>query len=84
MHQVKIFKGLENEPIQMENRINEFLRETKAKVVQITGNIAPQGERPNAGQGVGVGGGLSDSFVPSDVLIVVLYEVDDGANRDDA
>ncbi len=66
MQQVKIFKGIENELVPMEDEINRWIKESGARVISITGNIAPQGGPPPTG-------GLS-SFSASDVLIVVLYE----------
>lgn len=72
MHQVKIFKGVENEVSQLEADINSWLKSSGARVVNITGNIAPQ---------TGGAGGSSSAatlgqgpHAPSDVLVVVLYE----------
>ncbi len=74
MQQIKIFKGLESQLETIENGINEWLKESGAKVVQIFGNIAPQG----ASQGNQAAATISSSkFVASDVLIVVLYELPD-------
>lgn len=72
MTRVKIFKSVENETAELEAQINAWLAESGARVRQITGNIAPQtvpyGERSH---------GLTQSeFAPSDVLVIVLYEVD--------
>jgi hypothetical protein len=72
MHQVKIFSGEEDQTQQLEAEINKWLRESKAKVVQIFGNIAPQSVNP-AGS-AGVGSTPNRRFVASDVFITVLYE----------
>lgn len=70
MQQVKIFKGLENEVASMEKQVNAWLAESGARVLQITGNIAPQGRStdPKAGS-------ISPSpFPASDIMLIVLYE----------
>ena len=64
MQQVKLFKSIESELWTMEKEINDWIKESGAKVLSITGNIAAQ-----SGQGAAMG-----SFSASDVLIVVLYE----------
>ncbi len=43
MQQIKIFKGLEGEVTALEKQVNSWLADTGARVLQITGNIAPQG-----------------------------------------
>ena len=65
MQQVKIFECLETEISSLESEINEWLRETGAQVISMTGNIAPQSvtSHPRA------------KPAPSDVLLVVLYEI---------
>jgi len=69
MQQVKIFYGLENETGSIEKEINDWIRESGVKVLQITGNVAPQS-----------GGSASSGYLtkspsnPSDVMIIVLYE----------
>ena len=67
MQQVKIFECLETEVKSLEDEINTWLRETSAQIISITGNIAPQSasSQPKA------------SPAPSDVLLVVLYEIGD-------
>lgn len=70
MQQIKIFKTVENEIADLEERINAWIRESGARVISIAGNIAPQSEgaRPGAAS-------LGKSpFVASDVIIFVLYE----------
>lgn len=69
MQQVKLFKGVENEVGSLEKEINDWLSRSGAKVVSLTGNIAPQSTKPDAGGGLGKG-----SFSPSDVLVIMLYE----------
>jgi hypothetical protein len=70
MHQIKIFKGLENELPELEAAVNEWLRSTAARIVNIFGNIAPQ-----SGGGEGKQHGLTRSeFPPSDVMLIVVYE----------
>jgi len=68
MQQIKIFKGIESELADLESRINGWLRQSGASVLHTFGNIAPQSltetHRP----------GLSKSYTPSDVLIVIVYE----------
>ena len=71
MQQIKIFKGVESELDALEADVNRWIQETGARVVSITGNIAPQSEL------VGSKDTGSDQirFFPSDVLLVILYEV---------
>ena len=70
MQQVKIFKTMESDTGSLENEVNAWIRESGARVVSVTGNIAPQSEAsgPSA---TGLGQGR---FVSSDVLLIVLYE----------
>ena len=70
MQQVKLFKGLESDVTTLEGEVNAWIRQSGARVVSITGNIAPQSEKAGA-----AGGGLGQSrFSPSDVILIVLYE----------
>ena len=62
MEQVKLFKGVEMEIRALEDEINEWLKESSARVISVTGNIAPQS-----------GGG--GSFHTSDILVVITYEL---------
>ena len=64
MQQVRIFKSIESEITVMEEEINAWIADSGAKIIQVTGNIAPQTE---AAPGMG-------SFSSSDVLITVLYD----------
>ena len=70
MTQIKIFKALEFDTDAMERQVNNWLATTKVKVLQITGNIAPQSDSPLKGQVVGNQGGTA----PSDMVLFVLYE----------
>jgi len=65
MQQIKIFKSIESELWNLETEINTWMKDESPKVINITGNIAPQ-----------TGGSVSTSgsFSASDVLIIVLYE----------
>ncbi|MCA9225803.1 MAG: hypothetical protein KDA47_09335 [Planctomycetales bacterium] len=65
MHQVKLFKSIESELWTMEAEINEWLPATNAKVISVTGNIAPQTADSS---------GIQGSFSASDVLVVIVYE----------
>jgi len=66
MQKVKLFKSIESELLNMEKEINDWIESTGAKVISVTGNIAPQ-------TGSGAGAPLG-SFSASDVLVVVMYE----------
>jgi len=65
MQQVKIFKSIESELLTLEQEINEWISESGAKIINITGNIAAQSASA---------GSLGDSFSGSDVLLFVLYD----------
>lgn len=68
MHQIKIFKGVESDISNLEADVNRWLFDSKARVVNVFGNIAPQSAAFHPSS-------LNDSgFSPSDVLLVVLYE----------
>ncbi len=74
VQQVKLFMGLEGETEELSRGINDWIRKSGAKVLQINSSIAPQ-----SNGGMGLGGGLPGTSlaagrVPSDVLVVVLYE----------
>ena len=70
MQQVKLFKGLESDVTALEGAVNAWIRQSGARVVSITGNIAPQSQKAAAASG-----GLGKSpFSPSDVILIVLYE----------
>ena len=71
MQQIKIFKGIESEISQLEQRVNAFLTENGGRVIQLTGNIAAQSPTSDANASLG------NSYTASDILIVVLYEKPD-------
>jgi len=66
MQQVRIFKSIEAEIASLEKEVNAWIRESGARVISITGNIAPQSGSPK-------GTGMSQ-YVPSDILLIVLYD----------
>lgn len=70
MQQVKLFKSIESELVTLESDINAWIQSSGAKIVSITGNIAPQSGASSSGGGMG-------SFSASDVLVVVVYEAKD-------
>ncbi|MBN2473717.1 MAG: hypothetical protein JXB62_03865 [Pirellulales bacterium] len=70
MQQVRIFKSLETDLPALEAEVNGWIRQSKAKIVSITGNIAPQSPTP----GDTKGGYMQSRFPPSDVVLIVLYE----------
>ena len=70
MQQIKIFKGLEADVAVLEKQVNAWLAESGARVLQITGNIAPQGAATDS-----KAASISASpYAPSDIVIIVLYE----------
>jgi hypothetical protein len=66
MQQVKIFKSVESELEDMERSMNEWIKETGAKIISITGNIAAQTPSSH---------GMASTFGASDIMVVVLYEL---------
>jgi hypothetical protein len=70
MQQVKIFKGLESDIAQLEKQVNAWLAESGARVLQMTGNIAPQGWSTD----VKAGSIAASPYAASDILLIVLYE----------
>jgi hypothetical protein len=72
MQQIKIFKGVENDVETLADEVNAWIAETNARVVQISGNIAPQTHDPeHKTHHLGRVG-----YAASDVLIIVLYEME--------
>jgi hypothetical protein len=67
MQQVKIFKSVDTEIPEMERQINRWMRKSGARVLSITGNLSAS---PHAGSGA------MNSFAASDILVIVLYEID--------
>ncbi|NQT87447.1 hypothetical protein HQ560_11825 [bacterium] len=70
MQQIKIFKGVENDVETLADEVNAWIESANVRVLQITGNIAPQtqGSDHKTHQLGSVG------YAASDVLIIVLYE----------
>jgi hypothetical protein len=71
MQQIKIFKSIESERGELEREVNRWIRRSGARVLSVTGNITGTG---------GAGGPLS-SFSSSDIIVILLVEIDkpDGA-----
>jgi hypothetical protein len=70
MHQIKIFKGLENDIGNLEAEVNRWLAQSKVGVIQMFGNLAPQSTSAGSARS-----GLSGAAIPpSDVLLIVLYD----------
>ena len=66
MQKVKLFKTIESELLNLEKEINDWIKDSGARIISVTGNIAPQ-----------TGGSSSTpmgSFSASDVLVVIMYE----------
>jgi len=70
MRQVKLFKSLESDVAGLEQEVNAWIRQSGARVVSVTGNIAPQ----TITSGSTASGLGQSSFPPSDLVLVVLYE----------
>ncbi len=66
MQKVKLFKSIESELNNMEKEINDWVKTSGARLISVTGNIAPQ-------TGSGAGAPLG-SFSASDVLVIIMYE----------
>lgn len=70
MQQIKIFRALEFEAESLEKRVNQWLEQSSAKIVNIFGNMAPQSASATGGDSV-LGQGAHD---PSDIFLVIVYE----------
>ncbi len=70
MHQIRLFKSVETEVREMEREINDWLKESKARVVHLSANIAPQTTEP-----LPTGMGKSRAYAPSDLFVSVVYEI---------
>ncbi len=64
MQKIKLFKSVENELNALEAEMNAWIESSGARIISVTGNIAPQS----------AGAMDAKSFGASDVLIIVLYE----------
>ncbi len=70
MQQIKLFVDIESNLETLESKVNAWLKESGAKVVNIFGNIAPQTATPESKLK-----SLGDrAFASSDVFIAVVYE----------
>jgi len=70
MQQIKIFKGMESDLDSLATEVNAWIQEAGVRVLQLTGNIAPQTQdSEHKAQTIGRVG-----HAASDVLIIVLYE----------
>jgi hypothetical protein len=70
VHQIKLFADLESNLAALEARVNDWLRTSGAKVVNIFGNIAPQTVTVESKTTA-----LAErKFSSSDVFLVVVYE----------
>lgn len=69
MQQIKIFKGTESDLELLERSVNGWLAEAGVRVVNVFGNLAPQGPRQGQASVLTKGG-----HAPSDLLIVVVFE----------
>jgi hypothetical protein len=70
MQQVKLFKGVESDVTGLEKEVNNWIRQSGARILSIAGNIAPQSG--SAGSASGSLGG--SQFASSDVLLIILYD----------
>ena len=71
MQQVQLFKGIESEVQSLQDQVNDWIRESGAKVISVSGNIAPQTLTRVDASSHTLSKGV---FTASDVLIIVLYE----------
>ena len=73
MRQIKLFKHIEAELTELENEVNTWLRTAQqkgSKILNVSGNISPQTLGGSAGGG-------SSRFLPSDILLIVEYELNE-------
>lgn len=75
-HQIRIFTGHEGETAKLTDEVNAWLKQSKVRVVNVFGNIAPQStlEKPGGGKLTGAEVGPGRRFAPSDILLVVVYD----------
>ncbi len=71
MQQVKFFKTTELDIEDTERTINTWISKENVSVVNIFGNLAPQGAVQSGGSMLS-----KSATVPSDIFIVVVYEKD--------
>ena len=73
MQQVKLFTGIEGATEELSREINDWIRESGATVLQISGNIAPQSNGGSGATGLSRTGSTAGR-VSSDLFVIVLYE----------
>ncbi len=71
MQQIKLFVGGEDGAPDLESRVNAWIAESGARVISVTGNIAPQSPDADGEPSPTLSKGR---YAPSDILLVVLYE----------
>ncbi|MCC6511641.1 MAG: hypothetical protein IT423_21255 [Pirellulaceae bacterium] len=70
MQKIKLFKSIESELHLLEDEVNAWIESSGARIISMTGNISPQTGNVQTGRIQ-----QSGTFSPSDVLLIVLYEV---------
>lgn len=66
MRLIKLFRSIGSEVPALEEEINNWIRESGARVVSVMGNIAPQASTSSS---------ISGSFSGSDILVIIVYEL---------
>jgi hypothetical protein len=70
VHQIRIFVDIESNVEGLEERVNAWLKESRANIIDIFGNIAPQ-TVASGSQGTAL---AQRKFSSSDIFMVVVYE----------
>jgi hypothetical protein len=70
VHQIRLFKGVETDIKEMEKEINSWLKDSKARVVHMSSNIAPQSNEPQA-----FSGPKARQFAPSDLFVAIVFDL---------
>lgn len=73
MHQIKLFIGKEDEMVRLEREVNDWLSSSRANVVNVFGNIAPQALYPKNDARPVSTDGATRRFAPSDLFLCVVY-----------
>ncbi|MGB1126211.1 MAG: hypothetical protein ACPG4Q_13475 [Phycisphaeraceae bacterium] len=76
MQQIKLFVGREDHTSELEAEVNNWIVESGANILSISGNIAPQSVLPSkdVGSNLSTTGTHTRRFAPSDILVIVTYE----------
>ena len=75
MQQVKLFTGSEDQIGSLERSVNDWLRSSNARVINVFGNIAPQSVMPISESKASLSHeGGSRRFAASDVFMCIVYE----------